>query len=68
MSDRNAPSASTTSRLGLSRLRLVPVGRRQARRPESELARALAGEFGPGVQADVVAAQYRSATQQATAA
>lgn len=43
------------------------AARRRARQQEQQLALALAGEFGPGVQSDVIAAQARW-TQDRTAA
>lgn len=55
-----ASHASRPRLRGLSRLVEGRAARREAVRGQRELARALAGDFGPGVQADVLAARDRS--------
>ena len=59
---------TSTSPSPLSRVRAGLVARREARLKEQELVRALAGDLGPGVQADVWAALSRSAWQHGSAA
>lgn len=69
MSTRVTPSRRTsTSPRALSRARAGLAARREVRRREQELTRALAGDLGPGVQADVWAALSRSAWQHGSAA
>ena len=63
------PTRTTPSLRPFSRLLSTGPARRQARRAgEQQLARALSGDFGPGVRADVLAAQKRSALGDRTAA
>lgn len=52
----------------VSRLLERRAAHREAVRGEQRLARALAGDFGRGVQADVMAAQEREAAPHRTAA
>jgi hypothetical protein len=52
LADRTAPAR---------RLRTWAAERRLAARRDAELERALAGDYGPGVLADVLAAQERAA-------
>lgn len=62
MSTRVTPSRPTsTSPSALSRVRTGMAARREVRRRDQELTRALAGDLGPGVKADVWAALSRSA-------
>ena len=69
MHARPTPSASPRSTpRALSRLLARRATRRQTALQERQLARALAGDFGPGVRADVAAAQYRSAARHRIAA
>ena len=58
----------STSPLALSRVRAGRVARREVRSKERQLTRALAGDFGAGVQADVLAARCRSLSQHGPAA
>ncbi len=44
------------------------AARRRARQDEQQLALAVAGEFGRGVQSDVIAAQARWASEDSAAA
>ena len=55
------PTRVTPSALTLPRLRQGRAVRRRVKRADQHLARALAGDFGAGVQADVLAAQNRTA-------
>ena len=69
MHARHIRSASPRSTpRALSRLLARRATRHQIVLQERQLARALAGDFGPGVRADVAAAQYRSAVRHRTAA
>ena len=69
MSTRVTPSRRTsTSPRALSRMRAGRAARRDVRNKERQLTRALAGDFGAGVQADVVAARHRSVSQHGPAA
>ena len=69
MNARPTPSAPLRSTArALSRVLEGRATRRQAVLQERQLACALAGDFGAGVRADVVAAQHRSAVQHRTAA
>lgn len=64
----SAPHRTSKGPLAGSRVMARLAARRRAVRGEQRLARALAGDFGPGVQADVRAAQGRLAAQQQAAA
>ena len=65
-----SPATRLTSRSPLAGLRVLArlAGRREAAQNEERLARALAGDFGRGVQADVLAAQREAAARGRTAA
>ena len=67
MSTRVTPSRRR-SPLALSRVRAGRAARREVRSKEQQLTQALAGDFGPGVLADVMAARYRSVSQHGPAA
>lgn len=64
----SAPGAPSGTPPGLSRLLRVGAARRRAAQGQQQLGRALAGDFGPGVRADVLAAQHRLAAQDRSAA